>query len=168
MHNLTAPVELFEKITQSDIYKQWQQHHQGKLSHLFCSITADFQAKGNWEVGFFDQETGKITVFTDVDGHFVEKPADDVFKQPTSKVETLDIETVKFSVKDAVNGCKDKLKEFFSSEQIGDGFAIIQTYQNTPVWNFSFITKTLKFINVKLNATTGELVDHQEISLVKK
>ena len=168
MHNLTSINKLFEEITNSKEYKQWQENHtKASLSHFFCSISSDFKAKSEWEVGFFDQETGKITVFTKIEDVIVQKPADDVFKQPTAGVDELNLNEVTLSVSEAIEACKKNRDELFK-EQFGDGFAIVQTFKKTPVWNFSFITKTLKFVNIKIHAKTGSLVDSQDISLIQK
>ena len=63
---------------------------------------------------------------------------------------------------------KEKFPETFPAAVLGDGFLILQTYQGKTVWNFTFITKQLKFANLKISASTGEVEDSQEVDLVKK
>ena len=167
---LAAPPEVWTKLSQDDLFLQWKkQHKNGFLSHFFCALNADFTAKSNWEVGFFDPVNDKITVFAVLDkGDFEVKAADDVFKKPDAKVEELDIHNVQVSPEKAVEVFSGNVDALFPGEKVGDGFLIVQCWQGASVWNFTFITKSLKFVNVKIGAQDGELVSHEVIDLVMK
>ncbi|MBT3814600.1 PepSY domain-containing protein [Candidatus Woesearchaeota archaeon] len=159
--------ELIEKLSEDDLFKQWQQDNaESFLSHLFCPLSADFQLKSNWEIGYHSND--KITVFVANQNGFEIKPADDVFKKQDAKVEPLKLDEVKLSFVQALDILKEELPKSFPGALLGDGFIILQTYQEKTVWNFTFITKQLKFVNMKLNAGTGEVEDSQEIDLVQK
>jgi len=121
--------------------------------------------KSRWEIGFFSNE--KITVFVPIENGFAIKPADDVFKKQDAKVEALNLEEVKLTFEEALEIFKKDLPERFPNEVLGDGFIILQTYQGKTLWNFTFITKKLKFINLKINSLNGELEDSQEVNLVQ-
>ncbi len=177
MKSLPSPQEMLKRLSVDSIFKDWKKMHpKSFLSHFFCPVSADFKAKANWEIGYFEPEKiepekspGKITIFTALENcGFDIKPADDVFKKPNENVEKLEMNKVRTKVDDAVISFQEKLKKFFPSEQIGDGFIILQTIKDETIWNFSFISRTLKFLNIKFNTENNECASHDAIELVQK
>lgn len=167
---LTAePKAVFDSLSKTDSYKQWvEQHPKGFLTHFFCQLDQECNLKSEWEVGFFEPSIGKITVFVPLsNGDSEIKPADDVFKKDTTEVEKLNWKEVKLSFEDAIKIWKENLPQQFPHETIGDGFIILQTFQEQTVWNFTFITKALRFINLKIFAADGKVASHQTINLVQ-
>ncbi|HIG92622.1 MAG TPA: hypothetical protein VJI32_06395 [Candidatus Nanoarchaeia archaeon] len=167
---LAAPATVWKKLAADDLFLQWKkQHTKGFLSHFFCSLTADFAVKSNWEVGFYDPATEKITVFAWLDnGSFAVKAADDVFKKPDATVEELKMSTMTAEADKPFDTFTESVGSFFPGEVLGDGFLIVQNWQGATIWNFTFITKTLKFVNVKIDAGDGEVMSHEVIDLVMK
>ena len=131
-------------------------------------MSATLELKGEWEVGYYSKDADKITVFVSSANGFEIKPADDVFKKPDENVEALKLVDVKVSFSDAQIKAKEQYAALFPSESIGDGFVVLQSFKGKILWNFSSISKTLKFLNVKIDAISGELASHQTISLVQK
>ena len=162
--------DLFSALKKTDSFQQWSKIHlSGYLSHFFCQINNEFVPLNKWEVGFYEPSTGKITVFIVLDNGDAEiKPADDVFQKEKAAIEKLEIEKVKITMEQAAQAWKDHVQEFFPKETTGDGFVVLQTLKKKAVWNFTFITKTIKFVNMKIDAMDGKIVSHEEISLVQK
>jgi hypothetical protein len=167
MKELPPPKEILNSLKNNQLWKKWnKQHPQSFLSHLFCSITDDFKAKTNWDIGFHDGN--KITVFSVIQDGFEIKPADNIFKKPNEKVDELNISKINLSTDEASKICQEKFPEFFPKEIRGDGFIVIQNLKGVTLWNFSFISKTLKFLNMKINAQNGNVENHEEIELLHK
>ena len=188
MQSFISPIELIEKLNNSKLFQDWHKEHADSfLSHFFCPLDAEFKSKSNWEIGYYNKN-GKITVFVcnnnnnniDEDSNditkekkennynFIIKPEDDVFKKETEKVEELQIEKIIITADEAVETFKIKKTELYSNEQIGEGFLVLQSLNEKPLWNFTFITKSIKFLNIKINAVTGEVESHQIVELVQK
>src|SRR3989338_5057589 len=163
------PAELLEQLESDELYQQWKHNHpQSYLSHFFCQIQADGTPVTPWEIGFYEQDTEKITVFAPLNTgkEFEVKPADDVFKKKGTAVEKLSMDEVKTTLAEMKARCRDVLAREFPQEQLGNGFLILQQIQQRTVWNFTFITKRLKFVNVKMNALTGNEEQHEQMNLV--
>ena len=168
MLEISAPQDLLSKLESSQLFIDWKKEHTSSfLSHFFCQVNSELKAITGWQIGFFN-ESGKMSVFEQVNGNFLIKPEDEVFKKEDTALETLDINDVKKTTKEAVAIFQEKFKEFFPTEQTGDGFLILQTLNKKALWNFTFISKTIKFLNIKINATSGEVEDHQVVELVAK
>ncbi len=167
---MPEPTVLIESMQKDNLYQQWKkQHPRSYLSHFFCQLDNACQPKSEWEVGYFDPATEKITIFVPLNtGGFEIKPADDVFKKKNEKVEQLEIDRVRINPDTAQKACQAQLQSSFARLPLGDGFLILQTLQQIPVWNFTLITKTLQFVNIKINATNGEVEKEGIVNVVEQ
>ncbi len=167
---MLSPHQLLQSLEKEPLFSDWRKRHQQSfLSHFFCPISAKGELKSDWEIGYYDSKSGKITIFIELPGKGFEiKPEDDVFKQETDQVEMLEMKNVKVSFADALKMFLEKAPTEFPKEQLGDGFIIIQTLKRKPLWNFTFVTRALKFVNLKINAQTAEIEDQQVVELVDK
>jgi hypothetical protein len=167
MKELASPQEVFKILNKDQLFQDWKKNHPDAiLSHFFCPLSSELKVKENWDLGFYDKE--KMTVFSVIEKGFSIKPEDDVFKKPQTEVESLDVDKIKISIDDAVAKFKEIAKEKFSSEVLGDGFLIVQTLNGKALWNFTFISKTLKFANVKIDVSSGEVISSDLINAVSQ
>lgn len=156
----SAAQRLVENLKQSDAYLTWLKDHPKTFcTHLFLQIKPDYSAMSHWDIGFYDPDTKKVTVFTLNDaGKFEIKQTDDVFATKAQKIEELKLtkETKDFPsiIPDANKVIETEFEKVKNLR--GNGFAILQTLDGIATWNVSFITKQLTFLNIKLNAQTGE------------
>jgi hypothetical protein len=161
--------ETHQNLVDSEIFKSWfKEHSEAFLSHFFCAVKASFEKNSNWEIGYFNPDNQKITIFVKTESSFIVKQEDDVFKKKTTTVEKLEIEKVEKSFDEMVKFCKKKIKELFPHESLRDGFVILQTFENKTQWNFTFVTQSLKFANIKIDANTGEICSHQLVEAVQR
>lgn len=164
-----APKDMLGKIENSKPYKSWKREHpQGYLSHFFCPITQDCELKGDWEIGFYDPDSEKMIVFTCAKSVALKQNEDEVFKKPEQRVEELEIASVKTTFSKAVDIFASHVEELFPKSCRGDGFVILQNLEQKTLWNFTFITRALKFINIKVNAKTGEIDSHLSMDLIDR
>jgi len=163
--------ELVGKLHEDEIFSAWKKNHpKSYLSHFFCQLSSEFNLLSNWELGYYDNADGKITVFNQLENeNFAIKPADDVFKKEESKVEELDqINKITLGIKELKQIYDPKEEEFFPKEIIGNGFIILQKLDKKIMWNITFITHSVKFANIKINALNGEIISHDLINFVDK
>jgi hypothetical protein len=158
-------VAILNNIKKKDCYKKFASDNKGNiLSHFFSQIDSNLKLKTNWEVGFFYNE--KSFVFSDSSDNVKE---DKVFKKPGSEVSEFVLNNVKIDFEKAKELFFKFKQELYSSESLGDGFIILQNdSKKDTVYNFTLVTKTLKFLNIKINASSGNLYSHQLINLVEK
>lgn len=163
---MLSPQKIIQQLSKDELFNQWQKEHpKNFLSHLFASLDSEFKFKSSWEIGYFAED--KITVFLPLKKGFEIKPADEIFRQKTTQLEPLDLKSIVLSYEEALKKFQDSQLVYFPKVVLGDGFVILQTINSKVLWNFSFITKQLKFINLKINALSGKEEDHQEIDLVQ-
>lgn len=166
---MVSPREMLAQVEESKEYQTWKKKHsEGYLSHFFCPISSDCELKADWEIGFYDAASEKMTVFACGKAITVKENDDEVFKKPEQQVEELEINSVKIDFTKAVDVFAEQVEELFPKAGRGDGFVILQNLDGKALWNFTFITRDLKFINIKVNASTGEIADHLSMDLIDR
>ncbi|MDP3698441.1 MAG: hypothetical protein Q8R47_02545 [Nanoarchaeota archaeon] len=164
-----TPAEILKKVEVSVAFSSWKKKHpQGYLSHFFCPISHDCELKSDWEIGFYDADSEKMSVFACGEAITVKENEDEVFKKPEQKVEELKIKAVDTSYEKAVDVFAAQVEELFPKAGRGDGFVILQNLEGKSLWNFTFITSDLKFINIKINTKTGEVDSHLSMDLIDR
>lgn len=164
-----SPSDLFKELQSDEIFVEWKKRHPSAfLSHFFCSIDPNFLLLSPWDLGMYNPPDGKITIFSHLQEGFEIKPADDVFKKENTKVEELKLNQVKVTFDQADKLFQRHKTEFFPKEIFGNGFIILQYFEEKLMWNITLITHSLKFANVKVNAVKEEILDHTLINFVEK
>ena len=161
------PEELLKQVSSTGAYKHWKNQHKNcYLSHFFCQVDAHCIPLAEWEVGFYNVDNGKIIVFLPQLGNF--RVEDEVFKRENEIVEELSLDDVKISLEEAEKILRENLPILFPSEVLGNGFITLQTINQKTFWNFTFVTKTIKFVNLKVNAKTGTVDEHNVVEVIDK
>lgn len=153
--------QLYAQLISSDTFTTFLDAHPRAIcSHFFSALTGELAVKGNWEIGFFDEG---MYVF-DMKDPIVLRARDEVVGG--SEVEEFDVKRVKVDFDEACSHFIT-LRE---TEKIvtKDGFVVLQMFDSQPCWNFTLITATLKFWNVKVNCENGEVVHSEFVELVQK
>lgn len=166
----SAAQKLIAKVKASDAYHEWvKEHPQNICSHFFVQINSDFAAISHWDIGFYDTEKQKVTVFSLNDaGNFEIKQTDDVFATKANTVEALNATGKTLDFTEVIPHATKLIQEEFKSVENlrGNGFAILQTVEAETMWNISFITKQLTFLNLKLDAETGAKISASNESAI--
>ncbi len=161
--------ELYGSLTKNSIFKGWQKEHpKAYLSHFFCALKSDLSEKDHWEIGFFDNKTEKMTVFVNLGKDFEIRPEDAVFSKEKPNVEQLDLKHVKSDFEKSSSQYKTNAPSLFAGQQLGDGFVILHNKEGIICWTFTFISKTLQFCTMAINAQTSEIMDHAVVNVVQR
>tara|TARA_Y100000310_G_C20696701_1_gene826223 strand:- start:3341 stop:3931 length:591 start_codon:yes stop_codon:yes gene_type:complete len=166
----SAAERLVNNLKDSEAFKTWQKEHQNSFcTHLFLQIKPDYSAMSHWDIGFYDPDTTNVTVFTLNDaGKFEIKQTDDVFATKAQKIEELKLTNKSLDFPSMIPHAQKVIeKEFESIKDLrGNGFAILQSLDGIVTWNISFITKQLTFLNLKLNAESGDKISASNESAI--
>jgi len=165
-----TPQELHTQLINNSLFQTWKKAHgNAYLSHFFCSFSSALTQKSAWELGYYDPASNKITIFIPLKvGEFEIKPEDSIFKQDTTTVEPLLLEKIQISFEKSQEIFQINFPTQYPKQQLGDGFIILQCLNQNILWNYTFITKNIQFINLKINAITAELDSIQTVDLVDK
>lgn len=180
-------LEMLKQLSNNSFFQKWaKEHPKNHLTHFFVAIDQNYHPLAGWEIGYYEKDSKKIKVFMelvmsdaakkaqeeigseDEEMDFMPKDADAVFQKETVAVEELNLKQAKLTFQEAVKICQEQLPKLFPKEQTGNGFVILQTWKQKTLWNFTFITQTIKFINLKINAEDGSVAENNRVELIDK
>lgn len=150
------------KITSNALFKEW--HNANKncfLAHLFVML--DEPNKNTIQAGFYNPEKEKMTTFI-LTGDRVQKTEEQEVLKKEGKIEKLELGKIKLSVEDALSKAEEVFKEY--KDILLKKFFIIQNAEGHTMFNITYLTKTFKTVNIKIDAETGEVFKHSSQKLM--
>ncbi len=151
-----------QKIKQSKAFKDWE----GQNKQAFLCFGMIIPEKEEfWSIGFYDPEKDEITNFI-AGKTIIKEKSDKVFKTKSMEVLPIQLNKLKIKSTDALEKAQAIRKEKYSNETPIETILIIQNLKPFGlIWNITIVTISLTSINIKINATTGELLQEKKISL---
>lgn len=121
----------------------------GYLAHGFFS-------EEQWQVGFYSDDTDTITAYT-VGSLVVRGKPEEVFKDGGSVAE-LKIEDVSLSHTKALDIATSELAAKHPNHPVTKPIVLVQTIAGVAAFNITLVTATLHMYNIKINASSGEII----------
>lgn len=152
--------EVHERLTDSSKFEEWiSENDEHYLVNFFADISEDLNPQ-NWEVGYYNPNEDKITTF-EIDDEINQTEPDDVFKKKQT-VNELSLDNVEVSAEEALDEVKDLQEEKYAQNSPLKGFLILQNKDDLgTVWNAILITQSFNTLNIKLDAATGDIEEHE-------
>ncbi len=155
--------KLYEKLTGSSEFKAWKKKNpKAYLVHFF---KMEEENRGGWQIGYYDREKDRITTFL-VGEQIGIIPEQEVFKK-TMAIKRLVITKVEIDAEKALGSIKRLQEREYSAEKPIKTVMILQNIGRAQVWNITYITKSFNTLNVKIDASSGRVIQHKLSSLVK-
>src|SRR3989338_534251 len=151
-----------DKLAESKEFKDWTGKHKAfYLAYGFLS----FGEKSEWQIGYYNKNTDKITSFT-IGDSIVTNPEENGFKEEHHVVKELLLDKLKINLDQALSIAEKLQKEKYKNDPPLKKILIIQNLDIGQVWNITFVTATLKTLNVKVDSETGEVLEHKADSIL--
>jgi hypothetical protein len=149
-----------KKLTESGEFSSWhKENKKSKLAHAF-----KMDENNEWQFGYYNPETEKITTFA-VDDCISVSDEQEVFKKPGDKVNCINLDDIKISLKGALEKADETKKKHYPKELVNKRIAILQNINQGQLWNITLVTHSFRTINIKVNALDGKLIKHEIVSL---
>ncbi len=157
--------EIIKKLEEHSEFKEWRKENKDYyIAHVFSML--DEANKNSYQIGYSNPDSTKITTFIITDEDVQIAPDSEIFKKPGTTIEKLDVDEVKIDSEEALKTAEDCRKEHYASDNPSKMFFIVQKLDVGQVYNFTFVTSTLKAINIKVATSDGKIVHHEETSLM--
>lgn len=141
-----------ESSAQYSVWKKKKDSSRAYLSHIF-SLT-----NNPLEIGFYHPDTHTVTSF-DLET-LQEKPHQEVFsKDPT--IPELKIASVTVDLPEALGVAREHQQKEFPHDAIEKEVIILQCLDKDLLYNITFITKTFKTLNIRVDARTKKIIHAQ-------
>jgi hypothetical protein len=162
--------EIISNLEKIDQFTEWKKENQESFLAHFIKME-DNSNQPIHQVGYCINE--KVTTFVINDDSFrtIEiMPAADIFKKPNTTISKLELNKCKISTKEAeeiINKIQDEkyinyvpIKKMMILQKIDE-------FEN-PIWNTTFFSATVKILNIKIDAYSGEVLSENLIDLIQK
>lgn len=123
---------------------------------LYLSSCSKLQK--DWQLDFYSKKTKTITSFTVKDNkpELISKDSK-IFQKLPKDLEKLNLNKIAVEFIEAEKIAEQEQKKL-CPDSINKKIIILQKIKY-PIWNLTYITSTLKIINIKINAQTEEVID---------
>jgi flagellar motor protein MotB len=151
---------LLEKLRKNSVFKKWHSDNKDSvLVHLFVLLEPGVMP--NYDIGFYDFKKELMTSFTvDENVSRIElNEAKEIFKEEGQKIVALDEKRIKTNIDEAVSSSLKLQREKYSQHEPMKQIVILQNIKEGQVWNITFVTKSFKTLNIKLDSETGKVVE---------
>ncbi len=134
-------------------FQEWKQKHSAAyLAHFF--IVSDTEV----QFGYYEPSADTIWTFTPGITDIAEDK--EIFKEQKT-IPELDISKISISVEEAKQRAQQYQKENYPSDPISKDIIVLQTLDNKAVYNMTLITLTFKMLNLRIDATTGDVISQK-------
>jgi len=149
-----------KKLEEKPLFKEWK--HKNKNTYLSYAFKIPQEMDANeWQLGFYDKKKDNITTFV-ITGDTVNiRPEEELFKNEEMEVNEIEIDKVRMTFDNVVlKGSEFQQKNYPKDKSIKT-IAILQNLPNFGnVWNLTYITESFNTLNMKIDASSGKVLEH--------
>ncbi|MEK6943051.1 MAG: hypothetical protein AABX00_03245 [Nanoarchaeota archaeon] len=153
-----------QKLEESKDFKKWKKSN----SHVYFSHAFKIPQEmpdNEWHLGFYNKKNDKITTFM-VNGETQTRQEDEVFKKDEKAISEVDIKKIKVTIEEALEKAKEFQQLNYPKEMPIKTIAILQNIKpHGNIWNLTYITQAFNTLNMKIDASTGKILDHNHSSI---
>ena len=165
-HKLMNVKDALKKLKKDNKFKDWQKKNKDFfLTNAFIMIQNGDDIN-KIQIGYFNKKEKKITSFI-VDGDNIGQFSDEIFKEPDSKVNKIDVNKVKIDVVEALRIANKAQEEYYSAVVCNKKILLLQNQGKGELWNITFITNSLEILHFNIDCNNGELLMHEKRSLLQ-
>lgn len=152
-----------KKVESSKAYKQFiKANPEYSLAHCF-TMFQEGDKEHKWEMGYYSGKTDKLVVF-ETSPKVLMRDAEDALKREGT-INKLDISKVKVSLTRALEVCSELLSKEYPGKSVTKNIIVLQNLER-QMFNVTLVTISFDIINIKIDAETGEVIDHNLQSIM--
>ena len=155
---------VIKSLQQKKEFKEWHKDHaKSILAHGFLLL--DEANKDDWQVGYYNED-GTITTFVTSEHHVEIIPNQEVLRSDHD-ILALRPDHVVFPVAELLKKAREYHQLHYPRETVLKQFFIIQEAPTDAIYNLTFFFQSMKTLNLKFSAVTGELLSDSYQSLME-
>lgn len=155
---------ILKSLEKSREFRKW--HKENKDTYFSFAFNIPQEMHGTWQIGYYNSKKDKVTTFV-VDGQKIEiKPEEEVFKREESKVNAIELKKIKLDIDSAITEADGFQQKNFPKDRSMKTIAILQNISHLGnVWNITYITQAFNTLNMKIDAASGKILEHNFASI---
>ncbi len=161
---MNSLADIMKQLQEWDEYKQFQKDYPDYyLAHGFIQLDGHYEEKESWQVGFYSKKQDNLAVFTS--DPLKQLPFEEAFKE-SGIIEPLPEPSTLIDLEKATGILRHLMGDEYSKEVVSSFIVILQVLEGKVIYNITAVTQSLSMIIVKIDAKSGELIDHKQRSLM--
>ncbi|MBI4448122.1 hypothetical protein HY643_04020 [Candidatus Woesearchaeota archaeon] len=149
----------FKKLTASSEFKDFEKNHpEAYFSSAFFITEYENRDNPDWQIDFFHPTNGKLTNFAFTADKIEVSAEQQPFQKEEAVIEKLDLKEAAKS-DGALGDIEDFRKNKYPNETPNKIIVILQKIKGQVIWNVTYLTTSLKIINVKADAEDGKIFE---------
>jgi hypothetical protein len=158
--------KLIEKLESSPKFKSWKENNkQSYLTYIFK--TFDNTDNEEWQLGYYDPDTDELNTFIVINENIELKDDQEIFKKTKNRIPKLELDKITIDYEKAQELAQTFQKENYKNEIAGKVIIILQNLENFGnIWNITYVTLAFNTLNIKIDASSGKILEHELSSLL--
>lgn len=153
-----------KQILESEEYKRFHENYPDYyLAHCFVQLNKDGNEDKQWQFGFYSPEKDNLCTFV-IEPAIKRGEFEEAFKEG-GIISRLHHDKIIEST-EALEKVNKIISSEYKGELINNYILIIQVAEETPIYNITAISASFSMITVKVNANTGEVLEHKKRSIL--
>lgn len=149
-----------KKLEEDSDFKKWKKSNKNTYFSYAFKIPQEM-GLNDWQIGFYDKKKDKITTFVIAGDNIKIRPEEEVFKKEEMKVNAIELDKVKLTLDNAIEKADEFQQKNFPKDKSMKTIAILQNIQELGnIWNITYITEAFNTLNMKINASSGKVIEH--------
>ncbi len=149
-----------KKLEESQDFKKWNQQNKNTYFSYAFKIPQEM-GSNEWQLGFYNKKKDKITTFVIEENNIKIRPEEEIFKKEETKVNEVHLDKVKLTFDDVIVKANKFQEKNFPKDKSIKTIAILQNLSNFgDIWNITYITEAFNMLNMKIDASTGKILQH--------
>lgn len=155
-------------VTGHPQFLAWKERNPGaELVHVF--VLREAGAPETCDVGYYNEKTGVMASFTVAPDHGLLKlrEDDEILKDAAQQIQPLSIADVLVEFDDALEKATTLQQQKYTNDSALKHIVILQKLPIGQVWNITFVTRNFKTLNIKIDTTTGRVLEDKLHSIIE-
>ena len=154
-----------QQLQKSQEFRNWH----GKNKNTYFSYAFKIPEEmglNEWQFGYYDKKKDKITTFVVAGDNITIRNEEEVFKKEETKVKEVGLNKVKLEFDSIIAKANEFQNKNFPKDKGVKTIVILQnTHDYGNVWNITYVTEAFNTLNMKIDASSGRVLEHNLSSI---
>lgn len=156
--------QAFKKLNADKGFIKWKKaHEKDYLIYGFYIVGED--VKQEWQIGFYNKKEDMITAFC-INEVISQNPETQAYRQ-SDTIDELEVTRIVISCDQAISKSDALQKSKYPGHEPLKKIIVIQKLPIGQVWNITYITKSFKTLNIKVDSESGKVLKDELLSVFK-
>ncbi len=149
-----------EKLEKSSEFNKWKQKNKNTYLSYAFKIPQEM-GSNDWQLGFYNKKKDRIITFIIAGDGIKTRPEEEIFKKEGTEVNEIQLEKVKLTFDKAIGKADEFQQKNFPKDKSIKTIAILQNISKLGnVWNITYVTEAFNTLNMKIDASSGKVLEH--------